>query len=538
MRGISFSRLVAARAVLAGALIAGAPLRPAFSRADQAPSPDETALAVPRVQLPAGRSALGLPQPLSAGEASRVRRILAWQRDGDDRTAIAETARLTDETLLPGIVADRLLRARRPSGPALEDWLRRYPGQPDAAAIRAVLSGALPKGAVLSAPPAIAALARAGAVAGNTDCPARKAFIRLRDAAAYRLGVAAWRRSSSRDAGAAYVAGLAAWRQDHIANAQTMFEAAATAQDAAPATRAAAGFWAARAHLLQGDAFGWLPWMRLAAGLPQALHGRLARHMLALDDSRPAPPPARIAGEADIEAVAAVPAGRRAFAWLQVGEKARAEAELRSLWPELQNDPALADAVLLVSQALGLPDLQADLASAMDAAVPGAQLPRLRPAGGFLLSPALVYAVARVESNFDPGAGSEAGALGLMQLRDAATAALFVPGANLRDPGTNLKLGQRYLAYLSRQTAAGDDLLRVLAAYNAGPGALAAWKLQTNDPLLFIEAIPNAQTRHYVQQTLTYLWSYAARLHLPSPSLTALADGDWPRFSTEFARLR
>ena len=46
-------------------------------------------------------------------------------------------------------------------------------------------------------------------------------------------------------------------------------------------------------------------------------------------------------------------------------------------------------------------------------------VPRLRPAGGFSIDPTLVYALTRLESNFDPAATSPAGARGLMQIMPA-----------------------------------------------------------------------------------------------------------------------
>jgi hypothetical protein len=50
------------------------------------------------------------------------------------------------------------------------------------------------------------------------------------------------------------------------------------------------------------------------------------------------------------------------------------------------------------------------------------------------------------------------------------------------------------------------------------------------DPLLFIESIPLAETRLFVQRVLTFSWIYANRLNLPSPSLDALASGYFPGF--------
>ena len=52
-----------------------------------------------------------------------------------------------------------------------------------------------------------------------------------------------------------------------------------------------------------------------------------------------------------------------------------------------------------------------------------------------------------------------------------------------------------------------------------------------DDPLLFIEAIPNAETRTFVRRALTYAWIYAARLGRRPPSLDELVAGEFPRFT-------
>lgn len=539
MRGIIISRLSATRAVLAGALLAGAALRPAVAgAADQAQTPEETALAMPRVKPPAGAGGLGLPQPLPPSEAARIRRIFAFQRNGDIPKAVAETTRLTDDTLLGHILADRMLRqAGRTTAPELADWLGRYADLPDASTVYGLLLKKLPAGAARPAAPVGVSLTSAPVSVGarNAAGPARDAFSRGKDDAAFRLGRDAWRVSHGRDGQAAYVAGLAAWRKRDFTAARTMFEAAYAAENGGAALQAAAAFWAARAHVRDGDAAGWRPWMLKAAAEPQVLHGMLARRALGL--AAPSEPSDAVLGQADIDSVAATPQGRRAFALLQVGETARAEAELRRLWPSSLGNPALTRAVFLVARAASMDDLVADLAGVLHIADAGTHLPRLQPRGGFTLNPALVYAVAKVESNFEERIGSRQGANGLMQIRPEVAAFLVQGHADLCDPGMNLQIGQRYLAYLSTPAMAGDDLLHVLAAYNAGPGALLRWKLSGDDPLLFMEALPVDQTRHYVQTTLTYLWSYAARMDLPSPSLDALAAGAWPKFSDEVARL-
>ncbi len=55
--------------------------------------------------------------------------------------------------------------------------------------------------------------------------------------------------------------------------------------------------------------------------------------------------------------------------------------------------------------------------------------------------------------------------------------------------------------------------------------------LAEHDPLLFIEMIPNEQTRRFVFCVLRYSWAYAQQLNLPIPSLDALADGQFPRLT-------
>ncbi len=541
--GLSISRLSTARAFLAGAaLLAGAAWRPVLGETARgsATAPEETAMVMPRLHAPAGASGLGLPQPLAPSEAARIRRIFALQRAGKLPAAAIETGRLTDQTLLGHILADRYLaRASRVAAPALADWLGRYADLPDACAIYALLLHRLPAGAPRPAPPPSATLASnpAGnaAPASLEGGPARAALLRGRDAAALRLGRTAWERSQGRDGASAYVAGLAAWRMQDAGTAASLFGAASLAADAGPAQRAAAAYWAGRAHLHQGDLIGWRNWLLRAAAEPQTLHGMLARSLLGLHPLPALPSPTL--AEADLDAVSNTMHGRRAFALLQVGEPDRAEAELRLLWAQAQSDPPLARAVGLVADAAGLTQLVADIAEAAAGGAAPLPTPALRPRGGFSLNPSLVYAVAFVESRFDSSANSAAGAHGLMQLTAIAAGALgrdAISAYAQRDPAQNLKLGQQYLHYLSRPDIAGDDLLRVLASYNAGPNALSRWKFaQTDDPLLFLETIPTDETRRFVSRTLIASWSYAARFGAPAPSLDALAADGWPRFSEE-----
>jgi soluble lytic murein transglycosylase len=407
-------------------------------------------------------------------------------------------------------------------------------------------------------------------------------------ALALREGQDAFIQSQGRIGLAGYVAGLAAWRRGRPDIAEPLFEGASRAELTAAGIRAGAAFWAARAHRNTGDLASYQPWLHRAAAAPHTFYGMLAAQLLGqrpmrgthlADDAipgAPAPSPsspsasivaddrmvlhagALVMGEIDVDAVAATQAGRRAFALLQAGETDRADATLRRLWPEVQADAALCRSIQLVADAAGLTSLSAQLSLLLTPqGAPQPILssrfptPRLAPGHGFRVDPALVYALTRLESNFDSGAVSGSGAHGLMQVMPRT--ASFVTGrarryeaapALLHDPALNLDIGQLYVLYLAHVTAphdgarrpAGGDLVRMLASYNAGPTAISRQDALNDcgdDPLLFIESLPNAETRDYVHRALTYLWIYADRMGLPTPSLETLAHNDWPTFAAE-----
>jgi soluble lytic murein transglycosylase-like protein len=89
------------------------------------------------------------------------------------------------------------------------------------------------------------------------------------------------------------------------------------------------------------------------------------------------------------------------------------------------------------------------------------------------VSPLLVAAVVRAESAFDAQALSHKGARGLMQLMPATAQRFGVRHSELFEPARNLEAGTRYLSWLLERY--GEDLPRILAAYNAGEGAVARY---------------------------------------------------------------
>nr|WP_245215524.1 lytic transglycosylase domain-containing protein [Pararoseomonas baculiformis] len=589
-----------------------APSRLPSTRLAELHTPQEIALSFARTPLAgvAAPTAPGLPQPLAPSDAARLRRIFDLQARGQVAQAIRESERLDDRRLIGHVLADRWrLGGIEPTAAELRAWLSDHSDHPDATRLHAMLVARLPRDATppplpgtalaeeVPAPgqevppeerePAAAAarpitrnpaldrtvaemaargdvqdalrhiastrgMTPAYAAALQTDM-ALSLFTAGRDADAFRLASMA-ARSAAAPAQASYLAGLSAWGLGQYETALPYFERAARAETAPAVMRAAAAFWTARAAVRARRPQAYVPWMLQAAQEPRTFYGLVARRALGL-------PPGfawegEVAGEAEGAALAETAGGWRALALIQIGQKARAEAELRRLWSVAGGNPALARAMLAAATGAGMTELATMLASQAQAADGRPRdyarfpVPRLEPQGGWRADPALIYGLARQESNFDPDAVSPAGARGLMQVMPA-TAAYITGDSNLREggglrrlhnPGYSLELGQRYLLHLAGQENVKGDLIRLLAAYNAGPGNLSRWmpaNRHRDDPFLFIESIPFNETRAYVQRVLAYSWIYASRLGLPSPSLDALAAGSAPRFMgvDEIARL-
>lgn len=112
------------------------------------------------------------------------------------------------------------------------------------------------------------------------------------------------------------------------------------------------------------------------------------------------------------------------------------------------------------------------------------------------LNPALIKAVMRTESAFDPLAVSPVGAQGLMQLMPALAEEMGVK--NAFDPRENILGGAKYLRKLLDSTKGSLSL--TLASYNAGPGNVARYR----------GIPPFKETRNYVKKITALLAGEAA----------------------------
>lgn len=140
---------------------------------------------------------------------------------------------------------------------------------------------------------------------------------------------------------------------------------------------------------------------------------------------------------------------------------------------------------------------------------------------------AWIYGLTRQESRFMHYAKSGVGASGLMQLMPAtakwAAKRMGLTGYSndmIHDLGTNIEIGTYYMRH-TLDLMNGQTVMAT-AAYNAGPSRAKRWMApQPLEAAVYIETIPFAETRNYVQKVMANAHIYAARLGKPIQTLKA-----------------
>lgn len=140
------------------------------------------------------------------------------------------------------------------------------------------------------------------------------------------------------------------------------------------------------------------------------------------------------------------------------------------------------------------------------------------------LEEAMIHALIRKESKFNPTALSEAGACGIMQVTPS-TAKMVAQKLGIHFSETRLKTDMHYnmligTAYLKeRLQDYQGSLILTLAAYNAGPGSVKKWIERYGDPrssemnsIDWVEKIPYSETRNYIQRVIENYVIYQAIL--------------------------
>ncbi len=352
------------------------------------------------------------------------------------------------------------------------------------------------------------------------------------DAAARRLGARAQSGSGEWAAQADWVVGLAAWRERDFKAATAAFLAATNRFDDQD-MRAAANFWTARAYMAAGEPQKVDQHLKAAARNPETFYGLLALQRMGV---KAGPAPA-----AGIGRVEQLPNVRAALALIEIGEKDLADQLFRhqARIGDARDHAALAE----LAGRLEMPGTQLWLAQHGPAGATTSVTARYpmpqtwRPEGGWRVDRSLVYAHALQESQFRTNVTSGAGARGLMQVmpgtaRDIARSRGQEVGA-LSNPNVNLEYGQTFIEKIRDMDATGGMLPKVIAAYNAGPTPVGVWNARTRDngdPLLYIESIPYWETRAYVTIIMRNYWMYQIQSGDETTSMSALAQGMWPRF--------
>ena len=325
-------------------------------------------------------------------------------------------------------------------------------------------------------------------------------------------------------------AGLAAYRMGHWRDAELQLEKLAQTPAALDNLRAQAAFWAARAHMQDGDPSKVVALLDFAASKEPSFYGLIAESILGIDTQTGFVD--AILNQDDFRDLMRDPAARRAVALRQIGENDFVGPELNRAF--VNNDERLDPAMAALARDIGVPNVE--LRASEKCAARGIMLtglfpvPAYNPNGGYRIDSSLVLAFGRIESRFQTRATSPAGARGLMQLMPATARHLGVSDPDsLYDPRTSLSVGQQYIERLLDRL--DGNLLELGGAYNAGPMAVNRWlatKAGADDPLLFVESIPVYETRSYVKRLMLYHWLYRRRFGQEAKSLEETASGAWP----------
>lgn len=290
-----------------------------------------------------------------------------------------------------------------------------------------------------------------------------------------------------------------------------------------PTALARAGYWQGRA----AEAAGRSQEARQAYGAASehstSYYGQLARAKLGLPQiALNGPPPGRTRGVERLEIVRAVQLlyaldeGELALPiFADVGENGDPDAVIGIAEIASRNDDARA--MLLAGKAALNRGLPFEFY-----AYPVMGIPSFKPIGPDV-ERSIVFAIARQESAFNPTIVSPANAYGLMQV--TAGAGKYVTkkyGASFdlnrlkTDPVYNATLGAAELGGLIEDYR--GSYIMTFAAYNAGRGSVRKWVERYGDPrdpnvdaVDWVESIPFAETRNYVQRIMENLQVYRAR---------------------------
>jgi len=336
---------------------------------------------------------------------------------------------------------------------------------------------------------------------------------------------------------ALWIIGFAAYQDGDLERAAATFRQMAYTVPQQSTQYARAAFWAAYSYDQLKRASMARVFYNMAAQQPLSYYGMLAHQRmnesLPFTWDKPNTDPNHMVELLKDQGV------RRTIALVQIGEHDLAQDELKSSYSRIpygMDESLLAFALELQLPAVSL-TLARNLHERNQTYLVGLfPEPHWMPQEGYKVDKALLFSIIRQESAFSPDVKSYAGARGLMQImpntarhiRDMQRKQRFATN-DLYKPSINMSLGQDYVEHLAE--VFDGNLIKMIAAYNAGPGNVNKWKekgLHQEEPLIFVERIPFEETRKYVMAVLSNLWIYRTHEYGVSPSLASMAKGVWP----------
>jgi soluble lytic murein transglycosylase-like protein len=298
-----------------------------------------------------------------------------------------------------------------------------------------------------------------------------------------------------------------------------------------PIVRARAAYWRGRAAEAAGQFDEMRAQYEAAARYPTSYYGQLANARLGLGEIALRPPPPEPASGTARELVHAADIlyaiGERDLALSFMTDLAREGSDVAYVAAVGQvtaryND---AQAMLLIGKTALARGMAMEQYAFPDIGVP------LYSSIGPQLDRCVVYSIVRTESGFDQRDKSPAKAVGLMQVTPEAgrdTAKRFGVAYNwqrlVSDPVYNTQMGAAEVAALLKEYR--GSYIMAFAGYNAGRGRVAEWVAKHGDPrdpkidaVDWVERIPFAETRNYVQRVMENLQVYCTRFGASTATL-------------------
>lgn len=343
--------------------------------------------------------------------------------------------------------------------------------------------------------------------------------------------------------------GLLYFKEEKFEESEKYFSAILDLEQINNARKTEAAFWAGRAAEASGNRTDAKTYWKIASAHPMAFYGALASVMLGHTPKYEFFE--QDYTDEDVDTLRETKYGKKALALLQIGQKDRAELYLKYMITSNVSDRTL-HAINSVATAYGLPRVSIQASSLIqdrgileidDNIIYSAQypLPDWEPMGGWSIDRALLLAITKQESGFRANAKSGAGANGLMQIMPSTAKKVArenkvnISEIDMSKPEHNMFLGQQYIVDLLAHPNINNNIIKMLAAYNAGMGTLVEFEknFDTYDPLLYIESFPTYETRSYIKRVMSNMWLYRARLDQPLTTMKELAKGEWPLYNSE-----